>query len=172
VVPLTTMKGAGHNPGQALVLALRMTLDVEDYVLNPHNVQAVQNALTKKITEKNSRRVPYGGKFGGGKPINFESLQAFKLSPENHVLRSHWKNKPRFNGFVFAVNMTGVREFAHSYPNLLFNPSNQIIGQEDDFISKGVAPKISLGAFVFHFKSQTVKMSRNSKNEDTRGDMR
>ena len=39
---------------QTLVLALEMSVDVEDYVSNPNNVQLIQDALKKKISKKNT----------------------------------------------------------------------------------------------------------------------
>lgn len=196
VVPLTTMKGAGHNPGQVseaaksnrnvvftltsicsdtqtLVLALEMTVDVEDYVSNPNNVQLIQNALKKKISTKGLN--PESDIQDKLSQSGYESMDASMLSQTNHILRSTWKKKARFNGFVFAANISGIEPAAFGHPSILFDPSGLIIGQEDrliaDMTKLGMMPKISLGAFVYHFKSVTVKMSRNKKNEDSREDL-
>jgi hypothetical protein len=44
-VPLTSEKGAGHNPSQSLLRALNKT-NLESYVNNPYNVQNIQDSLT------------------------------------------------------------------------------------------------------------------------------
>ena len=150
-----------------------MSVDVEDYVSNPNNVQLIQDALKKKISKKGLNlesdihdKVSQSG---------YESMDASMLSQTNHILRSTWKKKARFNGFVFAANISGIEPAAFGHPSILFDPSGLIIGQEDrliaDMTKLGMMPKISLGAFVYHFKSVTVKMSRNKKNEDSREDL-
>jgi hypothetical protein len=153
-----------------------MSVDIEDYVSNPNNVQLIQDALTTKVTRvksgPTSRIVPAQDK---GQRYGYESMDPSLLSDTNHLLKSVWKRNPRFNGFVFAINITGIRPAAYKYPLHLFDPRGLIIGQEDklivDMTKHGMAPKISLGAFVYHFKSITVKMSRNKKNEDGREDL-
>lgn len=158
---------------QTLVLALEMSVDVEDYVSNPNNVQLIQDALKKKVTSKasNSEMLPHDKVSQSG----YESMDSSMLSETNHILRSTWKKKARFNGFVFAANISGIEPAAFGHPSILFDPSGLIIGQEDRLIADmsklGMMPKISLGAFVYHFKSVTVKMSRNKKNEDSREDL-
>ena len=162
---------------QTLVLALEMSADVEDYICNPNNVQIIQDALTKRVTEVASGKAPIGGKFDGekGSKIGHDSMHASNLSIENRVLNSIWKTKPRFNGFVFAINISGIQPAAFHYPSVLFDPSGLIIGQEDKLIASmtelKLMPKISLGAFVYHFKSVTVKYTRNKKNQDAREDL-
>lgn len=153
-----------------------MSVDIEDYVSNPNNVQLIQDALTTKVTRVKSgqtpRNVPAQVK---GQHYGYESMDPSLLSDTNHLLKSVWKRNPRFNGFVFAINITGIQPAAYKYPLHLFDPSGLIIGQEDklivDMTKHGMVPKISLGAFVYHFKSITVKMSRNKKNEDGREDL-
>lgn len=150
-----------------------MSVDVEDYVSNPNNVQLIQNALKKKVTTKASNLVNiYHDK---ASQSGYESMDASMLSEANHILRSTWKKKARFNGFVFAANISGIEPAAFGHPSILFDPRGLIIGQEDRLIADmsklGMMPKISLGAFVYHFKSVTVKMSRNKKNEDSREDL-
>ena len=162
---------------QTLVLALEMSADVEDYVSNPNNVQIIQDALTKRVTENASEKDPIGGKFDGvkGSIRGHDSMHISKLSSSNRLLQSIWKTKPRFNGFVFAINITGIQPAAYDHPYILFDPSGLIIGQEDKLIANmvklNILPKISIGAFVYHFKSVTVKMTRNKKNEDGREDL-
>ena len=171
------------------MVALEMPLDVEDYISNPNNVQFIQDALTKKVKAKASLKKPAGAnamtKKMTGKPSKADliaqqqkgnnTVQASRLSRDNRMVKSLWKKKPRFNGFVFAVNMTGIRAAAHNHPLTLFDPSGLIIGQEDKLIADmeklHFMPMISLGAFVYHFKSVTVKMTRNKKKEDTREDL-
>lgn len=152
-------------------------MDVEDYISNPNNVQIIQDALTKKVSTRASEKDPIGGKFDGekGTKRGHDSMHISKLSSSNHILQSIWKTKPRFNGFVFAINITGIQRAAYDHPSVLFDPSGLIIGQEDKLIAKMInfdmMPKISIGAFVYHFKSITVKMTRNKKNEDGREDL-
>ena len=154
-----------------------MSADVEDYVSNPNNVQIIQDALTKRVTESASGKYPIGGKFDGvkGSILGHDSMHISKLSRSNRLLQSIWKTKPRFNGFVFAINITGIHPAAYNHPHVLFDPSGLIIGQEDKLIANmvkfNILPKISIGAFVYHFKSVTVKMTRNKKNEDGREDL-
>lgn len=207
VVPLTTLKGAGHNPGQvnqlltlpvepihlncppdkcdapllrkflqSLVRALELSVDIEDYVDNPNNVQLIQDVLTKS-TKETANSSALSSIKRAMKPTHepHASMDAAQLSGANHLLNSVWKNKARFNGFLFAVNISGIQPAAFKYPTILFDPSGLIIGQEDKLIADmeklGMMPKISLGAYVYHFKSVTVKMSRNAKNEDSRDDL-
>jgi hypothetical protein len=69
---------------------------------------------------------------------------------------------------------------AYQYPNLLFNNSTQIVGQEDSLTSQmikvGLQPMISLTTFVYHFKSATVGIARKTtgllKNQTTGIDIR
>lgn len=158
------------------MLALEMSVDIEDYVSNPNNVQLIQDALTRKVTriksEATSRNIHTQDK---SQQYGYESMDPSLLSDSNHLLNSVWKRKPRFNGFVFAINITGIQPAAYEYPLYLFDPHGLIIGQEDklivDMTKHRMIPKISLGAFVYHFKSITVKMSRNKKNEDSREDL-
>ena len=52
VVPLTTEKGAGHNPSQSLLGALNMSGLSESYVTNPYNVAKIQKSLTAYFKDK------------------------------------------------------------------------------------------------------------------------
>ena len=156
--------------------ALELSVDIEDYVDNPNNVQLIQDVLTKSTkVSTNSSTLPSSKRAMKPTTEPYASMDAALLSGSNHLLNSVWKNKARFNGFLFAVNISGIQPAAFRYPTILFDPSGLIIGQEDKLIADmeklGMMPKISLGAYVYHFKSVTVKMSRNAKNEDSRDDL-
>jgi hypothetical protein len=61
------------------------------------------------------------------------------------------------------VNIKRVEGIAHHHPYELFDPNNQMVGQEDSLMKAMKAhlfiPKISLCSFVFHYKSKTVQKS-------------
>lgn len=46
VVPLTSKKGAGHNPSQSLVKAHNLSSTLESFISNPYNVHSIQKSLT------------------------------------------------------------------------------------------------------------------------------
>ena len=71
-----------------------------------------------------------------------------------------------FNGFLFAVNVSGISRAAYKYPQELFDRNNLVFGQEDDLLSRmtkfGIIPKVAMHVFFYHFKSVTVG-SANTK---------
>lgn len=85
--------------------------------------------------------------------------------------RSVWNNKLKFNGFFFAVNLELIAPAAFDDENL-FDPGNIMVSQEDTLMhsmeSLRLIPKICRYAFVYHFKSVTVKAANyvlGSRNE-------
>jgi hypothetical protein len=81
--------------------------------------------------------------------------------------RSQRLGKLIFNGFCFGVNISGIQKAAADYPQLLFNPSDIMVGQEDRLVEAmrkhDLVPKISLLSFFYHFKSYTVRAATASK---------
>jgi hypothetical protein len=85
---------------------------------------------------------------------------------------STWRSKPRFNGFLFGVNITGIIPAAFSHPKALFDPQGLMVGQEDRLTQAmtdaGLKPTIALGAFVYHFKSVTVSLATKGARQERR----
>eukprot|EP01038_Epipyxis_sp_PR26KG_P008893 gene8893-11996_t len=135
VGPLTTPKGAGHNPTQSIITAFNLSLPMSDYVYDFHNMEAIQQGLFN-VRRNKSSRIP-------------------------HIVNSTYKQYIRFNGFCFAINLNIIKPAAISYPTLLFNASNLMVGQEDGLVEKMVQnklyPRIANTAFAYHFKSVTVR---------------
>lgn len=99
VVPLTTAKGAGHNPSQDILRAYNVSSRMADYVDNPVNVDRVQEALLEKycsfVVANSSKAV----------------LRLGKREP------SQWKGRPKFNGFFFGINLKKILPVAYRYLN-------------------------------------------------------
>mmetsp|Transcript_14700 Transcript_14700/g.29993 ORF Transcript_14700/g.29993 Transcript_14700/m.29993 type:complete len:515 (+) Transcript_14700:2-1546(+) len=68
----------------------------------------------------------------------------------------------RFGGFFFGVRTPEVKELEYS-DGVLFDPSNVLFGQEnslmESFRSLGIKTVVTKEAFIFHYKSVTVKKS-------------
>lgn len=135
VVPLSTDKGAGHNPSQSFRLAYKLPKENEPYIENPYNVQKIQDALLDKR-------------------IFNDTFQ--KSMP------SMWNNKWKFNGFLFSMNLKILKLCAHDQ-YLLFDPSLVVVGQEDSLVkclrAINSPPLIAMQAFVYHFKSATISVA-------------
>ena len=145
VVPLTSKKGAGHNPSQSLVETYASKFGpqnisfYEEFLCNPSNMNSIQSALSQ--------------------------IYRSQSSGTSELPVSVWDGKVKFNGFFFAINMEIIKVAAFDKENL-FNTSNIIVGQEDclvkRMISWGILPRICKYAFVYHHKSATVKSNNHS----------
>lgn len=89
------------------------------------------------------------------------------------VLSKHG-NKPRFNGYAFAINIDRTLPAAFNSDNYeLFDPSDKIVGQEDKFMerllrvnrssSNDLLPRVPYCIFWYHFKSATVRIEDAKK---------
>lgn len=137
IVPMTTRKGAGHNPIQSLIDILGLDKKMSDYINDPSIVEHIQSSISNLFSR---------------------NLSLPRLVP------SLFKGYPRFNGFLFGVNITGIREAAYDHPRLLFDDKLIMVDQEGDLVNRMVqlntpTPKVALTAFIYHFKSVTVKKS-------------
>lgn len=94
-VPLTTAKGAGHNPSQDILRAFNLSSRLLDYVDNPLNVDRVQNALLQKHCSTSTAN--------GTKTV----LRLLRNAP------SQWKGRPKFNGFFFGINLQKIVPVAY-----------------------------------------------------------
>lgn len=184
VVPLTTPRGAGHNPIQVCMSASRMfrvpRSHAVDYIFATTSVRInsyVRNLLCsshytlQSIT--NSFNLSRAGLEYIDNPRNAmtvqRSLQRLKSEAPSSLKwlePSLYRGAPRFNGFLFGVNLTGIRPAAFDHPHHLFNASNLVVGQEDELAARmavhGIVPKIAKAAFVYHFKSVTVQAAWNA----------
>ena len=133
VVPLTTELGAGHNPAQSLMYSHNLAARKADYVDDPAHTEMIQAGLSK-IYRRSS----------------------------DHLVVSKWMDRIKFNGFFFAVNIHEIATSAYDKSNL-FDPDAIMVDQEDRLMTRmtrnNKTPKICRFAFVFHFKSVTVKAS-------------
>jgi hypothetical protein len=100
VVPMTTKKGAGHNPSQSISLVHSLTGPQNHFVNNPANFQLVQDHLDEMRAKADYRS---------------------KL-----LEKSVWNNKLKFNGFFFAVNVELIAPAAYDDDNL-FDPGNIMV---------------------------------------------
>ena len=102
------------------------------------------------------------------------SIRSFKLSNINisyfivtRLVPSLYKEKYRFNGFMFGVNMRAIQAVAFNHPTELFDSSTINVGQEDllakELEKHRLLPKVSSKAFCYHYKSITVKVSDEVK---------
>ena len=137
IAPMTTRLGAGHNPVQSMIDVLGLDIKMSDYVSDPSVVEIIQSSILEFFNTNSSlpRLVP-----------------------------STFKGVPRFNGFLFGVNISGIEPAAYSYPRLLFDDKLVMIDQEGDLVDRMIllkmpTPKVSLTTFIYHFKSVTVKNS-------------
>ena len=75
--------------------------------------------------------------------------------------------KPRFNGFMFGVNIDLIKIAAFNHPYELFDTSTEIVGQEDLLVIEmskfDLYPVVSLSSFCYHFKSATVSLAQKSR---------
>jgi len=104
VLPVTTYKGSGHNPIQAL--SKQNTLISEEYISNPLNVQSIQNILLN----------------------HYPPIQQLKLIPS--IVERSFVKLPKFNGFCFAMNISGIKHNKLEYDannNILFRPDNIMV---------------------------------------------
>eukprot|EP00597_Dinobryon_sp_UTEXLB2267_P004149 CAMPEP_0170062350 /NCGR_PEP_ID=MMETSP0019_2-20121128/3606_1 /TAXON_ID=98059 /ORGANISM="Dinobryon sp., Strain UTEXLB2267" /LENGTH=1130 /DNA_ID=CAMNT_0010268469 /DNA_START=454 /DNA_END=3846 /DNA_ORIENTATION=+ len=139
VVPLTSHKGAGHNVLQSITKAYHLPAALTDFTYSHRTLLGIQATLTRFATNKSdllvSRKFP-------------------------RVVKSMRGKQPVFNGFLFAINVSGIAKAAHAYPHELFDSSNLVFGQEDDLMARmmehGMIPKIAMCVYMFHFKSVTV----------------
>lgn len=87
---------------------------------------------------------------------------------------STWKGKPRFNGFFFGVNLTGIRAAAYNYPSQLFDDRLVMVGQEDSLCATmlhfGLVPVLTRAVFLFHFKSVTVAVAGHVPGQKRAGE--
>ena len=190
VVPLTSRRGAGHNPAQDLLIAHRMDLlhisrsknssssnnmssSLDEYVEEPSNCEAIQSALTLMHTEVLvNKSIKYEASTNKG-VVELLSEGDGENFIDEYLPVSSWNNKVKFNGFFFGVNLRRTRPVVFSQsPLQLFNPANVIVGQEDSFTQRlmelGRPPRICLHAFVYHAKSATVKVAGYNVMEGSR----
>ncbi|RYG66957.1 glycosyltransferase, partial [archaeon] len=137
VAPLTTEKGAGHNPAQSLARTLHLDASLVPYMDDYRNADALQSLLELK----------------------------FNLNQPNatcSAVPSQHQGKPKFNGFCFGVNMQRIAPAAHQPNVLLFDPAHRIVGQEDSLMVRmataSLSPMILPCVFLFHFKAATVSL--------------
>eukprot|EP00981_Chlorochromonas_danica_P009164 scaffold2518_cov273-Ochromonas_danica.AAC.1 len=81
VVPLTTEKGAGHNPAQSISRALRLHENMTPYLEDFTQADSIQAGLARYFARTNKN-----------------GSVVCKAVP------SRYHSKPKFNGFSFAVN--------------------------------------------------------------------
>ena len=69
----------------------------------------------------------------------------------------------RFNGFFFAINLTGIQSVAYSFPTKLIDDKLIMVGQEDSLTKRmelhGLCPMISKHVFMYHYKSVTIGLA-------------
>ena len=161
VVPITAAKGSGI-PQQSIESVFNIgSLFYEDFLMNPFNTQSIQDMmLLQRQKELDRRRNGY---------IHPHS--------EHTTLPSfRWFIFPRFNGFLFCINITGLsaKNIPYDYYTF-FDPHNIMIHQEEyitnRFFQEHITPVIEKYAFAYHYKSVTVRASHNSKKNDTRNDL-
>eukprot|EP01034_Spumella_vulgaris_P022401 gene22401-28523_t len=143
VVPLTSAKGAGHNPSQSLVSAYRLPEASEDYVGNYRHFELIQAALSRIARNTSAVADPQD-----------------KTKRFSRLVSSLFRGKARFNGFFFGMNLALIAPAAVRHPALLFDSGDLMVGQEDHLMerlaAKGLTPKIAICVFIYHFKSVTV----------------
>eukprot|EP01038_Epipyxis_sp_PR26KG_P010841 gene10841-14552_t len=158
VVPLTSPRGAGHNPVQSIVTAYRLNPAMSDYVYNFRFVDEIQLALARRsktnltsLTMKTDMNDTMDG---------FDQFEEDMLS---QTVASKSGGKFRFNGFLFGVNLALIKRAAYKYPQYLFDPHNIMVGQEDSLMAKmrkyHIYPVIAKNVYIFHFKSVTIANS-------------
>jgi hypothetical protein len=127
-----------------------------DYIDNPINTKFIQDELTERFLGR----------------INFPRQSTF-FQPSLSVDEKSFKpiaipsmddkNRIKFNGFCFAINVTGTKNLALPYSNF-FNNTLLMVGQEDDLAKRmqanNMIPMIAKFAFVYHYKSVTVSMAK------------
>eukprot|EP01039_Chlorochromonas_danica_P004082 gene4082-4464_t len=137
VVPLTTEKGAGHNPAQSISRALRLHENMTPYLEDFTQADSIQAGLARYFARTNKN-----------------GSVVCKAVP------SRYHSKPKFNGFSFAVNTERIAPAAYKKDKYLFDPGDVIVGQEDHLMSRmkkaNLQPMILYCVFLYHFKSVTV----------------
>lgn len=190
VCPVTTLKGAGHHPPQALVnnfpqytfedndsgiLSNDNFRSYETFVDNPLNMQTIQDSLCRM------RKIRTYGKWFK-KYSEDKMLHANDFTIHSGVKRKTEKNRkgyflyPKFNGFLFGINIEKL--IAKQIPwddYTFFDPSTVMVGQEDRLSTllnkKGILPVIEPFAFMYHYKSVTVGKAKSlESNEQDRRD--
>ena len=161
VVPTTAMKGSGI-PQQSFEAVHRIkSMFYEEFLMNPFNTQSIQDMLLVKRQHELKKRAQ-----GLLHPHSkLTTIPSFR-----------WFIYPRFNGFLFCINITGLSAKQIPYDEYtFFDPHNIMIHQEeyvtDRFYEKYITPVIEKYAFAYHYKSVTVRASYNPKNTDKRNDI-
>jgi hypothetical protein len=114
VVPMTTKKGAGHNPSQVILSPSLLLADPLQSISLIHSLAGPQNHFVNN-------------------PANFQLVQDHldemraKTDYRSKLLeKSVWNNKLKFNGFFFAVNVGLIAPAAYDEDNL-FDPGNIMV---------------------------------------------
>ena len=101
-------------------------------------------------------------------PANAQNIQRMLAShPDRLIVSRRSRKRALFNGFFFQLNMQTIPKFEFA-PNQLFDPSNVVIGQEDDLGKRGgpqLRSMVYYNAFIFHFKSITVGYAKSQKKD-------
>ena len=175
VVPTTSAKGAGHNPKQALSRVIPALIQgsaksharyhrLDFYMTNPLAAQHIQDTLLRMRTRRLLSMYRSG---------NLEELRRPDFTIVSTQTRRHGESIGRFNGFMFGVNLADVSRYGLAHDNSkynLFDPKALMVGQENKLAyrmtKKGLYPVIEPYAFMFHFKSMTLKVfGVNAKEE-------
>jgi hypothetical protein len=199
VAPLTSRRGAGHNPAQDVLHAHRTDLQglagplpapvdgsslLDEYVQNPSHCQAIQNALTEKFERRVRNYIEVRDKktSSGGPEAAETQAEAEKTVMSSQLPVSSWKGRVKFNGFLFGINLLNTQAAAFNHRRLLLlDPGLVMVGQEDSLTTRILAlhlppPRICLHAFVHHTKSATVQASgydvaKGSNQVETRNNL-
>lgn len=159
IVPLTTRKGAGHNPTQSIETQFGFHPLHIPLVNNPSNFQYVQDMLMEMF-HSSGKRESYA--FSLHKCLHWMHLLIVSADSKKKksLVSSKYKGKQKFNGFFFAINLKKISSSAYNASHL-FDPNNVMVEQEDTLMASMARhktyPKICLSLFVYHYKSVTVK---------------
>eukprot|EP01031_Cornospumella_fuschlensis_P034176 gene34176-41370_t len=151
VTPMTTERGAGHNPAQSLSRLLELPAALRSYADDPRNARALQSLLLAKFN------------------LNLQARpnETCAAQPSQH------QGRPKFNGFCFGVNLRRIAPAAFARDALLFDPAQRIVGQEDSLVarmaSQSLAPMVLPCAFLFHFKAATVSVPAQLRGDQAGG---
>lgn len=136
IVPMTSTKGAGHNPIQSLAISHNINAIYEPYIHDYRNVNQIQNNLLSRYV--------FGSDISGKCP----------------AVISKTGTRPKFNGFSFSVNLNKIHNATYLPDVYLFDPHNVIVGQEENLATNmhknNLYPLLLQCVYSFHFKSVTV----------------
>lgn len=157
VVPTTAYKGSGI-PQQSFEAVHKISnMFYEEFLMNPFNTPEIQRTMLQERSRELKER----------------STHIFKTHTTTAIPSFRWYIYPRFNGFLFCINISAVSEKNIPYDEFtFFNPHDLMIHQEehitDLFYERYITPVIEKYAFAYHYKSVTVAVAGRNQKIDKR----